>query len=140
MLPLIPPAFGASISILQSIILPKQSWILTSQSPSTCPQAQAPAPAQVPIRTLVPTSPEPASRGQVPLILLWAAWSPTRGRPYLLTYCVLLGQPPDNAGEEHVTEGCSDEHNESVFMDGWREIGGLGARIAESTQTLHLKV
>ena len=39
------------------------------------------------------------------LTVLWAAWSPTRGRPYLLTYCVLLGQPPEDAGEEHVTKG-----------------------------------
>lgn len=49
---------------------------------------------------------------------------PSRGRPYLLTYCVLLGQPPENAGEEHVTEGCRDKHNESIFVDGWREKGG----------------
>lgn len=49
---------------------------------------------------------------------------PSRGRPYLLTYCVLLGQPPENAGEEHVTERCRDKHNESIFVDGWKEKGG----------------
>lgn len=49
---------------------------------------------------------------------------PSRGRPYLLTYCMLLGQPPENAGEEHVTERGRDKHNESIFMDGWREKGG----------------
>lgn len=105
----------------------------SDQPPSTSPQA----PAGVPVRTPVPTSPLPTSRGQVSLIF-WAAWSPTRGKPYLLTYCVLLVQPPDNAGEKHVTEGCSDEHNESIFMDGWRERERLGVHIAGSTQTLCL--
>lgn len=34
---------------------------------------------------------------------------------------MLLVQPPENAGEEHITEGCRNKHNESIFVDGWRE-------------------
>lgn len=61
---------------------------------------------------------------------------PSRGRPYLLTYCVLLGQPPENAGEEHVTERCRDKHNESIFMDG-EVLGGRDIGEHEQREVLH---
>lgn len=133
-LPLILPPFGASISSPFSHNT-QYYTVLGSNRSVTLHLSPSPSPSPVPIRVPVPTSPLPVSCGRVSLIFLWAAWSPTRGRPYLLTYCVLLGQPPENAGEEHVTEGCGDEHNESIFVDGWRERGGLGACIAGSTQT-----
>lgn len=31
---------------------------------------------------------------------------------------MLLGQLPEDAGEEHVTEGCHDKHKESILVDG----------------------
>lgn len=131
-MPLILPPLGASISShLQSPILPN-----SDQLPS--PYPQVPASAKIPFRTPVPISPLTACRGQVPRLSSVCLESRVypRGGLYLLTYCVLLGQPPDNTGEEHVTEGCCDEHNESVFVDSWRERRGLGVLIAGRTRTL----
>lgn len=61
---------------------------------------------------------------------------PAVGLAILLTYCVLLGQPPENAGEEHVTEGCRDKHNESIFVDG-EVLGGGDVGEHEQREVLH---
>lgn len=117
LLPLILAPFPAS---MHSPVLPRR----LSQAFSTL-QASAQSPISfcwVSIRKSFVTRYYPHPEDRCPFLL--GLLVPNRGRPYLLTYCVLLGQPPENAGEEHVTEGCRDKHNESIFVDGWRERGG----------------
>lgn len=61
---------------------------------------------------------------------------PAVGLAVLLTYCVLLGQPPENAGEQHVTEGGSDEHNESILMHS-EVLGGGDVGECKQREVLH---